>query len=291
MPSPTPPTQQMGELHEIYLAEVNAGRKSKASGSQWTDPADGRSAHDEPYALAWDGKATLGKQIAVTLDMVRKIREQALGEIPEIGLRWYANASLRDVTEDWIAVPGDDWREILASARSWRSLVEWLLEDPPDESLRVADEEDVEVFLRAAVAGHARLTASLAEAHGGLLAAGQRIAAQDLEIQSLREQAQGSNPAAEALKVVPKLPWGVVRLLPKANAIGSPGDAVATVTEYSAEGLLSTWRASSVRVDRSMDNHPKVFVNDMVVRNADVYDAEGRLLARVCRDDPSIEVG
>lgn len=287
---PAPPTQQMGEKHEEYLAGVNAGRKSKASGSQWSDPADGRNGHDEPYALAWDGKSTLGKSIAVTLETLRKIREQALGEIPEIGLRWYANQSLRDVLEDWVAVPGDDWKNILSSARSWRALSEWLLEHAPGSLSPAADDEDVAVFLRSAVARLApadSLRASLAEAHGALVSAGETIAAQRRELEAMRSLQQVPDQQS---RPVPRLPWTVVHLKPL-----EPGwwaeEAVGVSVYHQPDGMQAPSLVRSVRVQRSMTGRPHLFADNMRLRNADLYDREGRLQARVCEDDPSIEVG
>ena len=119
---PKPPAQQMGELHEVYLADVNGGRKSRASGSQWDDQGDGRNGHDGPFAFCWDGKSTRGQQIAVTLAMIAKIREQAQGERPQIGLRWYADDALSKVLADWVAVQGADWEEVLDAARKWAEL-------------------------------------------------------------------------------------------------------------------------------------------------------------------------
>lgn len=111
-----PTTQQMGDKHEVFLAQVNGGTKSRASGSQWHDQGDGRNTHDEPFAFCWDGKSTRGQQIAVTLAMIAKIREQAQGERPQIGLRWYGNDALDQVTEDWIAITAADFEELKAFA-------------------------------------------------------------------------------------------------------------------------------------------------------------------------------
>lgn len=111
-----PTTQQMGDKHEVFLAQVNGGTKTRASGSKWHDQGDGRNAHDEPFAFCWDGKSTRGQQIAVTLAMIAKIREQAQGERPQIGLRWYGNDALDQVTEDWIAIPAADFEELKAYA-------------------------------------------------------------------------------------------------------------------------------------------------------------------------------
>jgi hypothetical protein len=48
---------------------------------------------------------------------------------------------------------------------------------------------------------------------------------------------------------------------------------------------------TSVRVQRSADNRPHLFVDNLRVRYADLYNSEGKLAGRFCEDDPSIEVG
>ncbi len=226
--------------------------------------------------------------------MIEKIREQALGEIPEIGLRWYANGSLRDVIEDWVAVPGSDWEEILPAAREYRALAEMIAADP--EWTQLAAEQGVATAVRmmARMAAAAEgLRRELAEAHRTLLAAGERAAVQQVELDTLRGQAESQSHAlaAQAVQHVPMLPWALIRMLPKTDGIGSAGDDSATVTSYAADGTLSTSRARQVRVEHSADGHPKIFVDDVQVRDADLHDADGKHLVRACRSDPSIEVG
>lgn len=110
---------RMGELHEIYLAEIFGGRKSRGSGNQWDDPADGRNDHTTtPFAFAWDGKSTTGTSITITEAMIEKIRDQAGGERPAIGLRWYGNQALTLVDEDWVLITAADMEELLAEARA-----------------------------------------------------------------------------------------------------------------------------------------------------------------------------
>lgn len=224
--------------------------------------------------------------------MIEKIREQALGEIPEIGLRWYANQSLRDVTEDWVAVPGSDWEEILAAAREHRALAEMIAADP-DLAQMTADVPTVVRSLKRLAAAAEGLRRELAEAHRTLLAAEERAAVQQVELDTLRGQAESQSHAlaAQAIQHVPMLPWALIRMLPKTDGIGSAGDDSATVTSYAADGTLSTWRARQVRVEHSADGHPKIFVDDVQVRDADLHDADGKHLVRACRSDPSIEVG
>lgn len=111
---------RMGELHEKFLAELNGGRKSKGSGSQWTDKGDGRNNHlDTPFAFAWDGKSSCGEGINVTRSMLAKIVEESGGERPQLGLRFYATERLDEVAADWIAVRADDFAELLEAARAW----------------------------------------------------------------------------------------------------------------------------------------------------------------------------
>lgn len=124
MPKIVPDKHRMAELHEAFLAELNGGVQSKASGSQWTDPGDGRNNRmTEDFAFAWDGKSTCGETIAVSRAMIAKIREQAGGERPQLGLRFYATWRLDEVTEDWVAVPAADWAELLEAARRPASLI------------------------------------------------------------------------------------------------------------------------------------------------------------------------
>lgn len=110
---------KMGSKHEEFLAELNGGRKTKSSGNQWNDRNDGQN-HPltDDFPFSWDGKSTLGQGINVTLDMIAKCREHAGLVPPMLGLRWYANESLSDVREDWIAIPAADWQEVLEAART-----------------------------------------------------------------------------------------------------------------------------------------------------------------------------
>lgn len=109
---------EMARLHEEFLAELNGGRDSRGSGQTWQDQGDGRNNRiTTEFAFAWDGKATRGKSITVDRAMIDKIREQAAGERPEIGLRWYDTDDLRRVGEDWVAIPAADYGELLAAGR------------------------------------------------------------------------------------------------------------------------------------------------------------------------------
>lgn len=103
--------KKMSDVHEKFLAKLFGGRMSRGSGNQWREPADGRHNHHDAYAFAWDGKSTQGTSISITRAMVDKIVEQAGGERPMIGLRWYDNHAL-DVAYDWVAVRAEDLSEM-----------------------------------------------------------------------------------------------------------------------------------------------------------------------------------
>lgn len=123
---------QMAELHEAFLAELFGGRKSKNSGATWQDKGDGRNNHlIEELAFAWDGKSTRGKGITIERVMIAKIREEAAGERPAFGLRWYDTDDLQEVGEDWVAITAADFRELLAAARQ--------VEQARDAMARVAE--------------------------------------------------------------------------------------------------------------------------------------------------------
>jgi hypothetical protein len=130
---------KMGELHEVHLADVFGGRKSRGSGNQWDDPADGRNDHTrQALAFSWDGKSTTGSSITVSLAMIEKIREQAKGERPAIGLRWYGNQALTLVDEDGVLITTEDMEELLAEARQ-----EGLITAPGSVDLPPAPETDL----------------------------------------------------------------------------------------------------------------------------------------------------
>lgn len=111
---------KMARVHEDHLADLLGGRRTRGSGSQWHDVADGRN-HGliDPFPLAWDGKSTLNGSLSLTRTMWRKISEEAQGEIPMIAVRFYRNERL-DVETDLVVLPADDFAEILMAAREFK---------------------------------------------------------------------------------------------------------------------------------------------------------------------------
>lgn len=110
---------KMAQRHEEFLAALfPGGRKSAGSGSQWADKADGRQNHlTNELAFAWDGKSTTGKSIGISREMIDKITEEAHGERPLLGLRFYADERFDTVSYEWLALRAEDMGELLELAK------------------------------------------------------------------------------------------------------------------------------------------------------------------------------
>lgn len=110
--------KKMGDAHEGFLAALFEGIQNRGSGNQWRNPIDGRqSRKHKRFAFAWDGKSTLAKSISIPLAMWEKAQEQAGGDRPMLGLRWYANEKL-DVLEDLVVIGAHDFAEVLRAAEA-----------------------------------------------------------------------------------------------------------------------------------------------------------------------------
>lgn len=106
--------KKLADQHEVDVAELLGGRKTKSSGNQWNDPADGRTdRRDVEFAFAWDCKAAMPetKSVSVTREMLNKIIEQAGGERPAIPLRFY-DTWRGEVDHDWVVIRLDDLAEM-----------------------------------------------------------------------------------------------------------------------------------------------------------------------------------
>jgi hypothetical protein len=110
--------QRMGDAHEADIAEWIAGSQTKGSGNQWHNQGDAKNNERQtPFPITADGKSTLGKSIAVSISMWKKIVEQTFGQIPTLFLRFYRDESLRIVEEDLVVLRARDFMEILQAAR------------------------------------------------------------------------------------------------------------------------------------------------------------------------------
>lgn len=108
--------KKMGDKHEDFLADLFGGRQTRGSGNQWHNPMDGRTSRmTSRFAFAWDGKSTLAKSVSVSLEMWAKAVEQAGGERPMLGLRFYDTEGL-DVGLDLALVNAHDLAELIEAA-------------------------------------------------------------------------------------------------------------------------------------------------------------------------------
>jgi hypothetical protein len=108
-------TKRLADRHEEDIHEWLGGRKTRASGSQWADQADGRHNHlNDNFAFAWDCKCAMPgtKSISITRDMLEKLEHQVQAERPMLPIRFYADER-GGVEYDYIAVRADDLREML----------------------------------------------------------------------------------------------------------------------------------------------------------------------------------
>ena len=108
--------KEMGDAHEGFLAALFGGRQTKGSGNQWHNPMDGNTSRMHlAYAFSWDGKSTLAKSISVSLAMWDKARQQAGGNRPMVGLRFYANEKL-EPTRDLVVLDAHHASEVIEAA-------------------------------------------------------------------------------------------------------------------------------------------------------------------------------
>jgi hypothetical protein len=243
---------EMGDLHEKFLAELNDGIKSKASGSQWTDQGDGRNNRlTQPFAFCWDGKSTCGQGITLTRTMIEKIREQAAGERPMFGLRWYASERLDEVAEDWVAIPADEWREVLESGR---------------EGVRVWAER-INAEAKVPESGYDMLD-SLGASHAVPLPL-------------------SPNPAPALPYVIPPRELWPCYMIECWNA-PSPGEERRTRGfDIAADGRMAPFKVSGVRIEQDIAG-TRLIVNEALVRRGELW-IDGRLRVRVPADSHAPE--
>lgn len=268
-----PTTQRMGELHEEYLAGINGGTKSRSSGNQWFDQGDGRDNHDDPFAFCWDGKSTRGKQIAVTLDMITKIREQAQGERPQIGLRWYGNDLLDKVTEDWIAITADDFAEMKEAAMAWA-----LLQRAAGRTVSV---EEITGLLASGPAPEAADPAPPPAVPDDVARELERLREACRYYKSLAEMA-AQNPMVSP--IVPRLPWTVIYQVHRMGSSELGG------MHYDENGHMTPVIVRTARVERSMRDKPRLIVNDIRLPEGDLY-IDGVLMVRASEAEPGLVQG
>lgn len=138
--------QQMADAHEADIAEWTEGTLQKGSGNQWHRQGDTKNGeHLVPYPVTSDGKSTLGKSIAVSREMWRKLIEQTFNQDPVLFLRFYKDESLRTVDLDLAVVDARFLRQLLEDARKWegmqQQLKDFILKGEDWTSYSIAEQE------------------------------------------------------------------------------------------------------------------------------------------------------
>jgi hypothetical protein len=276
----------MGELHVKALAELIGGRVTPGSGNQWKDPIDARASHlDTEFAFAAEGKSTLGASISFSRALIAKAQEQAGGERPLIGLRFYGTEDLHEVDEDWSAIQNADLSELLEKAAH-------PVAEPSDELLQLRAEV---IALRGMhqeekqAAEDARAQLSALQARGPVAAVPLTL---EVELSRLREDSEfktriiaglrdqlhsgGRSTLQAAMSSPPPVfPWLSVFQLR-----GTDRRSRHTGIFYDATGQIESISISGVRVEREIDNKPRLIVNETLVRQGELY-IDGMLHTRV----------
>jgi hypothetical protein len=290
---PTPPTQRMGELHELHTAELLGGYKTKGSGSS-TDKADGAHHHDDLFAFRWDGKSTKGKSITITLDMLDKLFEQAGGERPALPLRWYGNEALTKVLYDLIAIKDVDLSELLDEAGKADELrieldgaqiaLDTLGGELEAARARIRELEQQLAMPRVALGGQGGSASPGPVAAGGTGWQPTPRTAEGIPLLDPSVNDDGKDPVPPPH--VPQLPWTIV------SQRHLPGRVLNSGLYYDERGHVRSFGVSEVRVERSLGsgNRPRLMVNGVVVRRGDLV-IDGTLRARVWVDRPEQERG
>ena len=292
-----PTTREMSDAHEARLAAAFDGTVQPGSGNQWHHQGDVRNAHDLPFAFTLDGKSTMGKGITVTLEMIAKIIEQAQGERPGFGLRWYGSGDMSDVLHDFVLLLLSDVEEMLTAARAWAGLEAELGGVSAQEVIRLLD------GFRDAEAQIARLRGELDRARGPhdrdqIL--GSLIDEEKAESARLREENDGLQAELATVRLqlsrhlqgmevpdyIPMLPWTTVHITNLRGRQEKSG------VHYDAEGHRQTFDVGEIRVERMPDssNRPRLMVNNKRVSHGDLY-VDGHLRTRAATTRKSIEVG
>lgn len=112
-------TRDMSDRHEIHLADVLDGRRTRGSGNQSRDQGDVKQSYGAgEFVFCGDGKSTLHRSISVSLADWEKITEQAHWARPLLPLRFYA--SLRgDEYTDLVVCSLDDFAAMQDAANQW----------------------------------------------------------------------------------------------------------------------------------------------------------------------------
>ncbi len=118
------PTRDLSDRHEAFLGELLEAPLNPGSGNQFNNPTDARqSRFHRAMAFAVDGKATLAKSMSITRAMIDKLREQARGERPMLGVRFYDGDALTSY-DDWVMIEAEDFRALMQRSDKLQAIEE-----------------------------------------------------------------------------------------------------------------------------------------------------------------------
>jgi hypothetical protein len=244
-PQTGPDRMKMGEAHEAHIAEAWGGARQRGSGSQWSNPADVREDRTETeIAVAADGKSTTSQSIAIKKADLRKLVEQAGGEIPVMPVRFYDDYRLQDF-EDWVLLRERD-------ALAWRAAARAAAEAPP--------EPEPLTFPKAEPAGLPPGYLMLSqEEHDALVSAARAVAVPPGSvIIDARELLELRTLSAEVVRDR-ELPPGYLDIV----TITLPGEP----PQHAALLEGKPFAVRTIRIEDSVSGVHRLFVNEQQVRN------------------------
>lgn len=106
-------TRDLSDRHELFLAELFGGNRTRGSGNQSNQPLDVRMDRSEPFALGFEGKSTRKASLSVPLATWTKLVEQAHGLRPALALRFYADDNRLAVVKDLVVLDAHDLAELM----------------------------------------------------------------------------------------------------------------------------------------------------------------------------------
>jgi len=131
--------KRMADTHEADMSQWFGGRRTRGSGNQFNNPADGRvSRYRKLFAFAWDCKSTRSGSVTVSTATWNKLREQSGGERPMLPIRFYDTDTLH-VALDLVVIELDDLRELVTAVEDLREqLADYRRaeDDRPEEGVR-----------------------------------------------------------------------------------------------------------------------------------------------------------
>jgi hypothetical protein len=119
-----PTTRALSDKHEDDIASLFGGRRTRGSGNQFRDQLDVRMTpgRHTPFAFGFDGKATRGRSLSVSLDGWQKLIDQAHDLRPAMPLRFYAPDNTLTPVRDLVVIELNLFAELLESANIYEEM-------------------------------------------------------------------------------------------------------------------------------------------------------------------------